>query len=134
MCGKGGEGVKALYIPLVVLAVLAGSSLWIGQRTQTLTAEQLPLLEEAEASVREENWSRAASTLENAQQKWQSHRLFLHTTNRHDDLGQIEALYSGAKAACLCGDRDECLVLLAQLRLQLALLADNQTFSAENIL
>lgn len=134
MCGKGGEGVKALYIPLLVLTVLAGSSVWIGQRTQALTDEQLPLLEEVEASVREENWSRAAASLEAAQQKWRRHRLFLHTTNRHDDLGEIEALYSGAQAACGCGDRDECLVLLAQLRLHLAFLSDNQALSAENIL
>ena len=126
--------MKALYIPLLVLAVLAGSSMWIGQRTQLLTQELFPLLEEAETLVREENWAEAASSLEKAAQNWQRHRLFLHTTTRHDDLGEIHALLSGARAACGCGDRDEGLVLLAQLRLRLTLLTENQAFSPENIL
>lgn len=126
--------MRALYIPLAVLAVILGVSLWIGQHTQVVTEEQHALLDEVASLAGEKNWPQAAQCLQQAAQRWEHHRLFLHTTTRHDELGEIQALISGAEAACLSADEDEFHVLLAQLRLRLRLLAGNQALTWGNIL
>ena len=126
--------MRALYIPTILLAAIIGFSLWNSAATENLTNSQLRLLEDAHEQADAENWPRVTALLDEADRQWENHRVFLHTTNRHDDLGEIRSLLIGAQAACDARDTDECLVLLAQLQLRLELLAENHRITVGNIL
>lgn len=135
MRGKGGTGgVKYFYIPVGVLAVILGFSLWAGQYVETRTGQWSAMLEQADQAGRQEDWDAAQKRMESVYQEWQDCQTFFHTIMEHDELDEAEDLFAGAFAVCEEEDDADFHQLLAQLRKQLELLAETQQASIKNIL
>lgn len=126
--------MRAFYIPLGLLAVILGFSLWTGRYVELRTEHWIALLEETEESARQENWEAAAVQLDRAYEDWDSSQTFFHTIMEHDELDKAEDLFAGAFAVCREEDGADFHQLLAQLMQQLGLLAETQQASIKNIL
>ena len=126
--------MRAFYIPLRLLAVILGFSLWTGRYVELRTEHWIALLEETEESARQENWEAAAVQLDRAYEDWDSSQTFFHTIMEHDELDKAEDLFAGAFAVCREEDGADFHTLLAQLVNQLRLLAETQNGGIKNVL
>jgi hypothetical protein len=134
MRSKGGESVKAFYIPVGLLALILGFSLWTGRYVELRTQHWTALLEETGEAARQEDWGEAADRLERAYEDWDSSQTFFHTIMEHDELDKAEDLFAGAFAVCREEDGADFHTLLAQLINQLRLLAETQNGGIKNVL
>lgn len=125
--------MKALYVPLAVLAGLLAFSLWTGHYVEERAAHWETLLGEADRLAREERWEETAEQLQKAQESWDKSRSFLHTVMEHEELDQAESLFAAAFAACDEEDVPDFHTALAQLSAALDLLAETQQVSIKNI-
>ena len=126
--------MKAFYIPVGLLAVILGFSLWTGQFVEQRTAHWTVLLEEIENLALQEDWEQAEKQLETAYADWDSSQTFFHTIMDHDELDEAESLFAGAFAVCREEDGADFHMLLAQLMGQLRLLSETQSLSVKNVL
>ena len=126
--------MKAFYIPVTLLAVILGFSLWTGQYVEQRTGRLASLLEETETLVQQEDWTQAEKRLEDAYVDWNTSQAFFHTIMDHSELDEAEELFAGAIAACREADGADCRIFLAQLNVQLRLLAETQCLSVRNVL
>ncbi len=126
--------MKALYIPVALLAVIVVSSLTTSAFLQESTAKWIALLEQCEDFLSTEQWEDAQDCLLVAHTSWEQHDTILHMILEHDDLDEAEQLFSGAFAACQEQDVEEFRIFLYQLTTQLQLLAETQVANLQNIL
>lgn len=126
--------MKALYIPLGLLAAILAFSLWAGRYVDRRTEETAALLERASEAGLAEDWDAAAQALDEARRAWADQQTFFHTILKHDELDEAETTLAGALAACRERDQEEFHILLAQLASQLEHLAETQAISIQNIL
>lgn len=126
--------MRALYVPLGLIALLLALSLWTGtyvrQRTDHWTAQ----LEATASAAQDDDWIGAERRLREFLADWEKTEGFLHTIMDHAQLDAAESLFAGAEAACRERDEEEFQVLLAQLTAQLRTLAETQSGSVKNIL
>ena len=126
--------MKALYIPMALLAVILVFSLWAGYYVDQRTNHWITLLEEVDKTAAEENWTEVDVLLRDAYEDWDASQQFFHTIMSHSELDEAESLFAGAAAVCKQQDDGEFHVLLAQLMKQMRLLAETQGVSVKNIL
>lgn len=126
--------MKSLYIPLGVLAVILGFSLWSGRYVEQRTEQWNSLLEQVDQAGRQEDWAAARDQMEGVYRDWQSSQTFFHIIMDHDELDDAEDLFAGAFAMCREEDDADFHQLLSQLRTQLNLLSETQQASIKNIL
>ena len=135
--------MKAFYIPMGLLLVILGFSLWTGRYVEQHTERWNAMLEEIEDLVRNEAWAEAEVRLETAYadwdasrayEDWDSSQTFFHTIMDHSELDEAENLFAGAFAVCRERDSADFHMLLAQLAGQLRLLSETQCVSIKNIL
>ena len=92
--------MKAFYIPVGLLALILGFSLWTGRYVELRTQHWTALLEETGEAARQEDWGEAADRLERAYEDWDSSQTFFHTIMDHSELDEAENLFAGAFAVC----------------------------------
>jgi len=126
--------VKNFYIPVGILAVILGFSLWSGRYVELRTDHWNALLEQADREGRLENWDSAQEQMDRIYEDWQSSQTFFHIIMDHEELDKAEDLFAGAFAVCGEEDDADFHQLLAQLRQELAMLAETQQASIRNIL
>ena len=126
--------MKAFYIPMGLLLVILGFSLWTGRYVEQHTERWNAMLEEIEDLARDEAWAEAEVRLETAYADWDASQTFFHTTMDHSELDEAENLFAGAFAVCRERDSADFHMLLAQLAGQLRLLSETQCVSIKNIL
>lgn len=126
--------MKAFYIPVGLLAVILGFSLWTCRYVEQQTSHWSELLEEAQALAQQEEWGQAERQLEAAYEAWDASQTFFHTIMDHQELDEAENLFAGVFAVCREQDGADFHMLLAQLMGQLRLLAETQSVSVKNIL
>ena len=126
--------MKALYIPLALLALIVLSSLTTSSYLQQRTEEWIALLEQCDDFLSEEQWERTQDCLLTAHANWEEHATVLHMILEHQDLDEAEQLFAGAFAACQEQDIEEFRIFLRQLTTQLQLLAETQVANLQNIL
>ena len=125
--------MKAFYIPVGLLALILGFSLWTGRYVELRTQHWTALLEETGEAARQEDWGEAADRLERAYEDWDRDQTFLHTILEHDALDEAEQLFAAAMAACRQEDGEEALIQIAQLTVCLEQIAETQGISIRNI-
>ena len=125
--------MKAFYIPVGLLAVILGFSLWSGRYVELRTQHWNTLLEEIDGLAGQEAWEQAGQKLEEAYADWDSSQTFFHTIMDHNELDEAEKLFAGAFAVCREGDDADFHQMLAQLTSQLRLLAETQSVSIKNV-
>lgn len=126
--------MRALYIPLAVLAAILAFSLWTGQYVQQSTDVWTAALAESGEAARAEDWSAAAERLEGAYRGWGGSQGFFHIIMDHAELDEVESLFAGALAVCQEQDEPDFHTLIAQLSAGLEMLAETQRFSLRNVL
>lgn len=126
--------MKHFYIPVVILAVILGFSLWAGRYVELRTDHWNALLEQADREGRLENWNSAQEQMDRIYEDWQGSQTFFHIIMDHEELDKVEDLFAGAFAVCEEEDDADFHQLLAQLRQNLTLLAETQQASIKNIL
>ena len=92
--------MKAFLIPVGLLAVILGFSLWAGRYVELRTEHWSALLENAGSAAQMEDWDSAGEQLEKIYADWDSSQTFFHTIMEHDELDQAEELFAGAFAVC----------------------------------
>ena len=126
--------MKGFYIPMGLLLVILGFSLWTGRYVEQHTERWNAMLEEIEDLARNEAWAEAEVRLETAYADWDASQTFFHTIMDHSELDEAENLFAGAFAVCRERDSADFHMLLAQLAGQLRLLSETQCVSIKNIL
>jgi len=126
--------VKHFYIPVGILAVILGFSLWAGRYVELRTVHWNTLLEQADREGRQENWDSAQEQMDRIYEDWQSSQTFFHIIMDHEELDKAEDLFAGAFAVCEEEDDADFHQLLAQLMQELTMLAETQQTSIRNIL
>lgn len=126
--------MKAFYIPMGLLLVILGFSLWTGRYVEQHTERWNAMLEEIEDLARDGAWAEAEVRLETAYADWDASQTFFHTIMDHSELDEAENLFAGAFAVCRERDSADFHMLLAQLAGQLRLLSETQCVSIKNIL
>ena len=126
--------MKNFYIPVGILAVILGFSLWAGRYVELRTEHWTALLEQADREGRLENWNSARDQMDQIYEDWQSSQTFFHIIMDHEELDHAEELFAGAFAVCREEDDADFHQLLAQLMEQLSLLSETQQTSIKNIL
>ena len=126
--------MKAFYIPVGLLAVILGFSLWSGRYVELRTQHWNTLLEEIDGLAGQEAWEQAGQKLEEAYADWNGSQTFFHTIMDHNELDEAEELFAGAFAVCREEDGAAFHTLLSQLMSQLRLLAETQCVSIKNVL
>ena len=126
--------MKHFYIPVGILAVILGFSLWTGRYVEHRTAHWNTLLTQADQAGYTEHWDAAREQMEQIYQDWQDSQTFFHIIMAHDTLDAAEDLFAGAFAMCREEDDADFHQLLAQLMKHMELLAETQKTSIKNIL
>ncbi len=126
--------MKALYIPAALLAAILSFSLWTGCYTARCSEEWTQLLEQSDAAAHAESWDLALKHLQTAYDGWTRQGTFFHIVLSHDELDEAQTLFAGSFAAAEERDNEDFHIQLAQLAVQLRLLAETQSVSIRNIL
>ena len=126
--------MKNFYIPVGILVVILGFSLWAGGYVEQRTDHWSALLEQADQEGRLEKWDSAREQMDQIYADWQSSQTFFHIIMDHEELDKAEELFAGAFAVCREEDDADFHQLLAQLIKQLELLSETQQASIQNIL
>ena len=126
--------MRALYIPICLLAVILGFSLWAGRYVEQRTSQWIELLEATDDSAGQEAWEEAEQRLLGTYQDWDSSQTFFHIIMSHEELDEAETLFAGAFAVCQEQDGADFHQLLAELISQLRLLSETQSVSIKNVL
>ena len=122
------------YIPVGILAVILGLSLWTGRYVDQRAEHWNMLLAQADQSGRMEHWDAAREQMDQIYQDWQDSQTLFHIILTHTELDKAEDLFAGAFAMCREEDDADFHQLLAQLMKQIELLAETQQTSIQNIL
>ena len=125
---------KDYLIPLLILGMLFGFSLWNSTAIKTDTARWSNQLKQAVQFIPSENWDAIKRTLQNSYDDWQTRQTYLHIVLEHDALDDVDAMYRRAFAFTKAKEPQELQAELADLQDQLGLLAEMERLSLENIL
>ena len=126
--------MKALYIPLLVLAGLLSFALWTGFYVQQRTTEWQEMLSLADELAQKEQWEEAEDQIQRSYANWNQSQTFFHTIMEHEELDEAESLFATAFAACDERDVPDFHAALAALLSKLSLLSETQQVSIKNIL
>lgn len=126
--------MKAFYIPTALLTAILCFSLWAGHYVRQQSDTWTDQLEYAALSAQKDDWAGADSIIQTVYADWNKQQLLFYTVMDHAELDEAQALFVGSFAACREQDSEDFHILLAQLSLQLQLLAEAQDISIKNIL
>lgn len=131
---KGGNNLKAFYIPASLLVLLLLISLWGSAYIQDRTEKWITIIEDLSPIAEEDRWYEVESKLLALHKDWMDSQKIFHLILAHDDLDSAEKYFSGALAACREEDRVELRIHLSQLVSQFVFLGDTQKVQLKHIL
>ena len=86
------------------------------------------------ALAQAEDWPEAVNALTASYEDWSDHQTYLHIVSQHDAVDDAEAMYHRCLAFAAAKEDSEFRAELADLRAQLALLAEMERPTVRNIL
>lgn len=120
--------------PTAILAGLMLFCLWDANHMQQETLRWRDQLDQADQMAVAENWPDALEILEDSYQDWRSRWLYVHIVSRRDAADDAEAMYRRAMAFAKTEEISEFRAEISDLRDQMRVLADMESFSFHNIL
>lgn len=126
--------MKKLLPPLAVLAAIFLFAAVNGNSIARSTERWQSQLLQAEDLAAREQWEEAAAVLEESYRDWEKAQIYLHILLPHDAVDGAEAMYHRARAFVLTKEDSEFRAEAADLRTQLALLAEMEQFDLKNVL
>ena len=126
--------MKRLWFSLALLAAVCTATMVNSFYLSRFTLELTDLLTQAETQGKGGNWQAADELTRQAQQRWESHRMYLHTTLRHADIDNVHLYFLQSKAFLEQEKLGEYSAANAALIGHLTLLREQEEFTLENIL
>ena len=126
--------MKPYMVPIGVLAVILGFSLWNGFWMERQTSTWQEQLQQVDALAQAENWPQVVENLADSYQDWCGHQTYLHIVLEHDAVDDAEAMYRRAMAFAATEEITEFRAEISDLRDQLRLLAEMERYSIKNVL
>jgi len=124
---------RAYLFPCAILAGVLAFSLWSSAATARHTARWRSQLRLADALAQAEEWPEAVKTLTDSYRDWCGCQTWLHIVFQHDTVDHAETMYCRCIAFAAVRDGGEFRAELADLDAQLALLAETERLSLENV-
>lgn len=116
---------------LVAMVALAG---WHVSALNALTGELSATLERAEALAEMGDWEQALRLTLEAEERWESKRVYLHITLDHAVTDEITADFAQTLELLECREAGEYSAASARLKSQLELLGEGEIPTWENLL
>lgn len=126
--------MKYFWLPAGVLTLLLAVSLWNGAAVSRAVAPWCDALTEAQYAAEREDWIAAARLVRETREAWDARRGWLHIVAAHDELEAADMLFAAAEGWAANRDAAEFCEELAQLRVQLRVVAEMQQLSLHNVL
>lgn len=126
--------MKYFWIPAAVLSLLLAASLWNAAAIDRAVAPWCDALTEARSAAEQEDWDAAARLVRETREAWDARRGWLHIVAAHDELEAADMLFAAAEGWAANRDAAEFCEELAELRVQLCVVAEMQQLSLHNIL
>ncbi len=126
--------MKYLFIPLALLGLLLGLSVWNAATVEVDIGPWCEALSAASQAADREDWAAAERTVLETQQAWEAKHPYFHIVTAHDELDQADALF--ASAGSYAADREEAAfrAAVAELIAQLRVVAEMQRLTVKNVL
>ena len=125
--------MKAMRIPIFVLAALLAFSVWNAVHLTRRCALWQQELAAADSAAIAGDTGEAAAALARLRALWQADQVYLHIVVTHGDINNAETLLRRAVLLCQA-DSEELRPTLAELRACLGMVAETQQISIKNIL
>lgn len=126
--------MKYFAIPAVVLSMLLGVSLWNAATMEREAAPWYDALSEAQLRAEQADWKQARRIVFETQKAWDARRIYFHIVTAHDELESADALFAAAERFAEQHDAAEFSSCVAQLIIQLRIVAEMQQLTLRNIL
>ena len=125
---------KANLIPLAILLLLLSFTLWNSAAVAKASARWQKQLQSASELAQAEDWSAAASALQESYTDWSAHQTWLHIIAQHTIADDAEAMYHRAMAFAATEEPSEFQAELSDLMSQFLLLAEREQLCIGNVL
>ncbi len=126
--------MKRMWIAVAMLAVITAFSIWWVWEAHHFTEQVAATVAQAQTSAEQENLDGALQQIRKASRQWSSKRNLYGAMMRHQEADDITVDLAAAEANAQHGQREEFLVLCAQLLANLRHIADMETPKLYNIL
>lgn len=126
--------MKDFWFPVGVLALLLAVSLWNAAAAARAVAPWCDALTEARYAAEREDWDAAVRLVRETREAWDARRGWLHVVAAHDELEAADTLFAAAESWAASRDTPEFCEELAELCVQLRVVAEMQQLSLRNIL
>lgn len=126
--------MKQLWISFSLLALICVATIAHSLYLSAFTLELTDLLTQAETQGQQDDWEQALELTRQAQQRWEEHSTYLHTTLRHADIDNVYLFFLQVEGFLKGRETGEYSAANAALIGQLDLLREQEQFSIKNIL
>lgn len=126
--------MKRGWIAVGLLAAMVALAGWHVSALNALTGELGGALERAEALAEAGDWDQALRLTQEARDRWESKRGYLHVTLDHAVTDQITAGFAETLELLECREAGEYSAASARLKTQLELLGEGERPTWENLL
>ena len=120
----------AVVILFLLFSATCANSLYLVSFTRQLT----DLLLEAEARCESGGWDRAMELTQKAEELWEDHSTYLHTTLRHAEIDEVELTFRQVKELLRRREDGEYSATNARLMGAIYLLCEQEQVNLKNIL
>lgn len=128
--------MKRIWISVALILVMAALATWHVVHLNQLTSQLTDLLTQAEQQVTDGNWSRAEALTRQAQEQWDGHAFYFHTTMHHEDIDAVLVSFHEVLAYLEGQEQQPAEYSAANSRLitQISLLMEGELPSLKNLL
>ena len=126
--------MKYFFIPVAALTLLLGLSLWNAAAVEAAVRPWCTALGEAWESAEREDWEAAERAVGETRRAWEARHPYFHIVTAHDELDQADALFAQAAGFAAERERAELRATLAELSVQLRVVAEMQKLTVKNVL
>jgi hypothetical protein len=119
--------------PTAILVLILIFCLWDGIHMRHETDRWCRQLQQAEELAVSGDWRLALQELEHSHLDWQAHQIYVHSVSPRDTVDDTEAMYHRAKAFAKTKEITEFRAELSDLRDQMRVLSDLESFSYHSI-
>lgn len=126
--------MKYFVIPAAVLALLLGLSLWNARIAESEIGPWCDALAQASEAAAQDDWTQAERAVRETHEAWNAKHAYFHIITAHDELDQADALFASAESFAQEREAAEFRATLAELIVQLRVVAEMQKLTVRNVL
>lgn len=126
--------MKDLFIPAALLSLLLGLALWNAHAIKEDVEPWCATLAEASEAAARGDWEAAEREVLATHESWDAKHPYFHIVTAHDELDQADALFAAAESFAQEREAAEFRAEIAELIVQLRVVAEMQKLTVRNVL